>query len=68
MFGYLLESPNLGDSNKNPKHVLWGNKNNIKPFLHIILLIENSLQHQIHFIGSVFGNTCCRGNEGSLYM
>ena len=54
-FGYLLESPHLGDSNKNPKHVLWGNKNNIRPFLHIILLTENSLQHQIILLAVCLG-------------
>ena len=36
--------------------------------LHIILLIKNSLQQQIHFNGNIFGNKCCRCIEGSLYM
>ena len=35
--------------------------------MHIILLIENYLQQQIHYNGNVFGNKCCRCNEGSLY-
>ena len=36
--------------------------------LHIILLIKNSLQQQIYFNGNIFGNKCCRGNEGSMYI
>ena len=39
-----------GDSNKYPKYVLWGNKNRTRPFLGIILLIQDSLQQQIHLI------------------
>ena len=35
--------------------------------LHIILLITNSLQQQIHFNGNFFRNKCCRCNEASLY-
>ena len=31
------------------------------------LLIKYSVQQQIHFNGNVFGNKCCRCNEGSLY-
>ena len=37
-------------------------------FLHIILSIKDSLQQQIHFNGNIFGNKCCRCNEGSLYL
>ena len=33
----------------------------------IILSIKDSLQPQIHYNGNVFGNKCCRCNEGSLY-
>ena len=33
--------------------------------LHIILLIKNSLQQQIHFNGNIFGNKCCRYNRVS---
>ena len=29
--------------------------------------IKDSLQQQIHFNGNIFGNKCCRCNEGSLY-
>ena len=66
-FGYLLESPQWGDSNKYPKHnELWGNKNKTKPFLHIILSIIDPLQQQIHFNDSIFEKKCCRCNEGSL--
>ena len=49
-------------------NVLWGNKNKTRSFLHIILSIKDSLQQQIHFNGNIFGNKCCRCNEGSLYM
>ena len=67
-FGYLLESPHWGDSNKYPKHnVLWGNKNKTRPFLHIILSIKDSLKQQILYNGNIFGNKCCC-NEGSLYL
>ena len=44
-----------------------GNKNKRKPFLHINLLIKYSVQQHIHVNGNVFGNKCCRCNEGSLY-
>ena len=37
------------------------------PSLHISLLIKYSIQQQIHFNGNVFGNKCCRCNEGSLH-
>ena len=37
------------------------------PFLHIIMLIKNSLQKQVHFNGNIFENECCRCNDGSLY-
>ena len=39
IFGYLLASPHLSDSNKYPKHMFYEeNKNITRPFLHIILL------------------------------
>ena len=65
-FGYLLESP--GDSNKYPKR-MFCEEIRIKQgfFLHIILSINDSLQQQVHFNGNIFGNKCCRCNEGSLY-
>ena len=34
-------------------------------FLHII---KDSLQQQIHYNGNIFGNKCCRCNEGLLYV
>ena len=57
-FGYLLESPQRGDSNKYPKHVLLGNKNKAIHFLHtcVILSIKDSLQKQIHYNDNIFGN------------
>ena len=44
-------------------------ENNYKTisFLYINMLINYSLQQQIHFNGNVFANKCCRCNEGSLY-
>ena len=30
-------------------------------------MIKDSLQQQIHFNGNIFGNKCCRCNEGSLH-
>ena len=66
-FGYLLELPLWGNSNKYPKHMFY-EKIRIKPFLHIILSIKDSLEQQIHYNGNIFGNKCCRCNEGSLYV
>ena len=43
-------------------------KNKTRSFLHIILSIKDSLQGQIHYNGNIFGNTCCRCKEGSLYI
>ena len=53
-FGYLLELPHRGNSNKYPKHMLC-DKNKTRSFLHIILSIKDSLQQQIHFNGNIFG-------------
>ena len=36
-------------------------------FFHIILLIKNSLQQQIHFNGNIFEEEWCRCNKDSLY-
>ena len=30
--------------------------------------IKDSLEQQIHYNGNIFGNKCCRCNEGSLYI
>ena len=30
--------------------------------------VKVSLQQQIHSNGNIFGNKCCRCNEGSLYQ
>ena len=32
------------------------------------MFIKDSLQQQIHFNDSIFGNKCYRCNEGLLYM
>ena len=47
--------------------MLWVYKNKTIPVLHINLLIKYSVQQQIYFNVTVFGNKCCRCNEGSLY-
>ena len=66
-FGYLLESPHWGDSNKYPKHIFYEEiRIKIGPS-NIILSITDSLQQQIHYNGNIFGNKCCRCNEGSVY-
>ena len=41
--------------------------NKTRSFLHIVS-IKDSLQQQIHFNGNIFGNKCCRCNDGSLYI
>ena len=41
-------------------------KNKTSSFIHIILSIKNSLQQQIHFNDTMFGDKCCHCNEGSL--
>ena len=66
-FGYLLELPQWGNSNKYPKHmVFYVEKNETRPFLHIILLIKDSSQ-QICFHGNIFEKEYCHHNEGLLY-
>ena len=55
------------DGHISKTYVLWGNKNKKGRYSHIILTINDSLQQQIRFNGSIFGNKCCRCNEGSLY-
>ena len=47
-FGYLLESPHWGDSNEYQIQMFYkNNKNKSGLFLHIILLIKDSLQQQL---------------------
>ena len=67
-FGYLLESPQTGDSNKYSKHMFY-EEIRIKQdhFIRIIPSIKDSLQQQIHYNGNISGNKCCRCNEDSLY-
>ena len=38
-----------------------------RSFLYVILSIKDSLQQQNHYKGNIFGNKCCRFNEGSQY-
>ena len=59
-YEYLLDSHHWGDSNKYPKHMFY-EEIRLKQGLRIIL----SLQQKIHFNGNIFGNKCCRCNEGS---
>ena len=67
-FGYLLESPQRGDSNKYPKYMFYEEIRTKQGLsIHIILSIKDSLRQQIHYSGNIFGNKCCRCNEGSLY-
>ena len=56
-FGYLLELPQRGDSNKYPNHMFY-EEIRIKQdlFIHIIQSIKDSLQQQIHYNGNIFGN------------
>ena len=68
-FGYLLVSPQWGDTNKYPNHKFYEeNKNTTRHFLHISLLIKYSVQHQFHFNGNIFWNKYCCYKEGSLYL
>ena len=61
---------NKGDSNKYPDicSMRNKNKNETKPSLHINLLINDSLQYQIHSNGNIFGNRCCHCNKSPLYF
>ena len=66
-FGYLLELPQRGNSNKYPKHMFYEEIRLKQDLLiHIILSIKDSLQQQSHYNDNIFGNKCCRCNEGSL--
>ena len=65
-FGYLLESPHWGDSNKYPKHMFY-EEIRTKQSASNILSIKDFLQQQIHYNGNIFGNKCCCCNKGSLY-
>ena len=68
-FEYLLESLQWGDSNKYPKHVLWGNKNKTSPFLYIIQLCLKILYNSyFQFNGVIFETKCYRCNRGPLYL
>ena len=68
-FGYLLESPQRGDSNKYPKHMFY-EEIRIKQglFIRIILSIKDSLQQKVHYNDNIFVNKCCRCDEGLLYQ
>ena len=52
-FGYLLIEAILINIKT---YVLSGNKNKTRSYLHILLLIKDSLEKQIHFNGNIFGN------------
>ena len=45
-FGYLLELPQRGDSNKYPKYMFYVEirMNETRPFLHIIMSMKDSLE------------------------
>ena len=65
VFWIFVTSPRQANSYKYPKHMLY-EKIRTGPFLHINLLIKYYVQQQTRFNGNVFGNKCCRCNEGSL--
>ena len=68
-FGYLFKSPYWGDPNKYSKHMFYEEIRNEQGLPYILLLsIKDSLQQEIHVNGNIFGNKCCRCNEGSLYI
>ena len=53
-FGYLLESPQWGNSNKYPKHMVY---KEIKLNMAFVAYhYTHSLQQQIHFNSNIFGN------------
>ena len=63
-FGYLLELPLWGNSNKYLKHMLY-EEIRTKQDISYNLLIKYSVQQQIHFNGNVSGS---KWFEGSLYQ
>ena len=55
-------------TNKYPKHMFCEEIRTKQDFYNIsISSLRYSVQQQIHFNGNVFGNKCCRCNEGSSY-
>ena len=66
-FGYLLELPLGGDSNKYLKPIFCEKIRIKQGFTYMLLFIKDSLQEQIYFNCNVVGNECCCYNEGSLY-
>ena len=67
MFGYLLESPLWGDSNKYSKHLFYG-KIKIQQSLSYISFCSLRILYNSKFIlMATFLYKCCRCNEGSLY-
>ena len=67
-FGYLLESPHWGDSNKYPKHMFYDEIQIKQGLSYISVCSLKSLQQQIHFNGNIFENKCCRCKEGLLQI
>ena len=61
-FGNLLEPPHWF-SKYTVYEEIWVNQD-----MQMILPIKDSLEQQTHFNGNDFGNTCCRCDEGSLYL
>ena len=55
---WIFELPQSGNSNKYPKH-MFCEEIRIKQGL-------SYTEQQIHYNGKIFGNKCCRCNEGSL--
>ena len=67
-FGYLLDSPHWGDSNKYTKYMFY-EEIRIKHGIFCISFSSLGILYklQIHFNSNIFGNKSCRCNEGSLY-
>ena len=67
-FGNLLESPQRGDSNKYPKHMLY-EEIRLKQGLSYISFCPLRILHNSKFIimATFIWNKCCLCNEGSLY-
>ena len=67
-FGYLLESPHGGDTNKNTKHIFYEELRIKQGFPNISFCLLRSLYNSKFIIVATSGNKCCRCNESSLFV